>query len=567
MGQKKTTNKHKIPKGQEVTRNRFEFQNVIGKGGFGKVWKVIDKKSKTVYALKEMSKVKVIDKKSEKSIKYERELLSRLKHPFIVNMYYAFQDYDNLYLVMDLLNGGDLRYHICRKRKFSEEQTRFFISCIVLALEYIHSKSVIHRDIKPENLVLDDNGYIRITDFGIAKVFSNRNASETSGTPGYMSPEVMKGQNHTHAVDYFAVGVIGYELMLGKRPYSGRSRKEIKEQMISKAAIIRPEEVPTGWSEEAVDFINKMLIRKPEKRLGYKGVAEVKGHPWLKYYPWKDLYDKKIEAPFLPEKKENYDKKYCNSIDKIGIDTKGRYEQYKMSGNYQSVFFNFTYYPMLDSVSTSINITTSKVPKPKLQNHNRFSYSNINIGSLSYANNSSSNHYYKKRCQSASGNKLINMTTLKPSTSTKKQFNKVLSPSNRNSKDNITSSTISQVLLRHIRSTSHSDKPAQSSSKKKTQLKRSNSNYNYKIPKATTSTISPKKGKIIGLEIHKVKKESSILSPKTTTTTQKKKLVNSNSVNVLKNHKSNTNSCNSTTGSSSVGNNNNHSLKRNVSHK
>ena len=206
MGQKMTTNKHKIPKGQEVTRNRFEFQNVIGKGGFGKVWKVIDKKSKTVYALKEMSKVKVIDKKSEKSIKYERELLSRLKHPFIVNMYYAFQDYDNLYLVMDLLNGGDLRYHICRKRKFSEEQTRFFISCIVLALEYIHSKSVIHRDIKPENLVLDDNGYIRITDFGIAKVFSNRNASETSGTPGYMSPEVMKGQNHTHAVDYFEIG-------------------------------------------------------------------------------------------------------------------------------------------------------------------------------------------------------------------------------------------------------------------------------------------------------------------------------------------------------------------------
>ena len=159
------------------------------------------------------------------------------------------------------------------------------------------------------------------------------------------------------------------------------------------------------------------------------------------------------------------------------------------------------------------------------------------------------------------------MTTLKPSTSTKKQFNKVLSPSNINSKDNITSSTISQVLLRHIRSTSHSDKPAQSSSKKKTQLKRSNSNYNYKIPKATTSKISPKKGKIIGLEIHKVKKESSILSPKTTTTTQKKKLVNSNSVNVLKNHKSNTNSCNSTTGSSCVGNNNNHSLKKNVSHK
>lgn len=106
-----------------VNKNRFEFVHVIGKGGFGKVWKVIDKKYKKQYALKEMSKIKIIDKKSEKSIKYERQLLSRLKHPFIVNMYFAFQDYENLYLVMDLLNGGDLRYHVSRHKRFSEEQT------------------------------------------------------------------------------------------------------------------------------------------------------------------------------------------------------------------------------------------------------------------------------------------------------------------------------------------------------------------------------------------------------------------------------------------------------------
>lgn len=107
----------------KVNKNQFEFLFVVGKGGFGKVWKVTAKKYKKQYALKEMSKAKIIDKKSEKSIKYERELLSRLKHPFIVNMQYAFQDYENLYLVMDLLNGGDLRYHISRHRKFSEEQT------------------------------------------------------------------------------------------------------------------------------------------------------------------------------------------------------------------------------------------------------------------------------------------------------------------------------------------------------------------------------------------------------------------------------------------------------------
>ena len=106
-------------------------------------------------------------------------------------MYYAFQDKEYLYLVMDLLPGGDLRYHISIHKKFSEEQTRFFICGIILSLEYIHSKGIIHRDIKPENLVLDAKGYVRLTDFGIAKKIKEDNSNETSGTPGYMSPEVL----------------------------------------------------------------------------------------------------------------------------------------------------------------------------------------------------------------------------------------------------------------------------------------------------------------------------------------------------------------------------------------
>ncbi len=130
-------------------------------------------------------------------------------------MRYAFQDSDNLYLVMDYLSGGDLRYHVSKMKKFNEEQTKFFVCCIVLGLEYLHVNNVLHRDIKPENLVLDDKGYVKITDFGIAKYYQKENYSETSGTPGYMSPEVMCGQNHTLAVDYFALGVLIYEFMIG----------------------------------------------------------------------------------------------------------------------------------------------------------------------------------------------------------------------------------------------------------------------------------------------------------------------------------------------------------------
>ena len=169
-----------------------------------------------------MSKVKIIDRRSEKSIKSERDFLSKLHHPFIVNMTCSFQDYENLYLVMDLLTGGDLRYHLCREQKFSEEETKFFFACVLLGLEYIHGNNIIHRDIKPENLVCDENGYIRITDFGVAKIMKEENRGETSGTPGYMAPEVLFGQNHNFSVDFFAIGVMGYEFMFGEETLVGK---------------------------------------------------------------------------------------------------------------------------------------------------------------------------------------------------------------------------------------------------------------------------------------------------------------------------------------------------------
>lgn len=218
-----------IPSTNKLSKNYFKFHFVIGKGGFGKVWKVQNKKDKKIYALKEMSKALVISKKSVSSVMNERQLLSELKHEFIINMFFAFHDRENLYLVMDYMSGGDLRYHIGIHRRFTEEQTRFFVCCIFLGLEYLHNNKIIHRDIKPENIVLDELGLARITDLGIARKYKEDNENDTSGTPGYMAPEVMCRQPHSYAVDYFAVGVIAYEFMLGRRPYLGRSRKEIRD--------------------------------------------------------------------------------------------------------------------------------------------------------------------------------------------------------------------------------------------------------------------------------------------------------------------------------------------------
>jgi serine/threonine protein kinase len=292
-----------------LSKAQFLLLHVVGKGGFGRVWRVEHRRTRQSLALKEMSKVRIVNKRSVSSVMSERKLLAVLKHPFIVNMQYAFQDRDNLYLAMDLMPGGDLRFHIGRCKRFNEENTKFFVACIVAGLEYLHINRIIHRDIKPENLVLDERGYVRITDFGIAKVCQKDNAQDTSGTPGYMAPEVLCRQNHGIAVDYFALGVIAYEFMIGRRPYNGRSRAEIKDAVLARQVQLRRQDIPEGWSLEGADFINKLLQRKPANRLGYNGPAEVKLHHWLKDFPWSKLFEKSLEPSFIPAKEENFDKR------------------------------------------------------------------------------------------------------------------------------------------------------------------------------------------------------------------------------------------------------------------
>lgn len=259
--------------------------------------------------MKEISKARVLMKRSANSIMNERRILSELSHPFIVNIHCAFQDKENLYLVMDLMHGGDLRYRLLEQTYFPEAQAKFYAACLLLALEYLHSNNILHRDLKPENLVLDNKGYLRITDFGIARVGAPSHFQETSGTLGYMAPEVMCRLNHDASVDYFALGVLMYELMLGKRPYRGQTRKHIREQILAKQVRVTQGEIPYGWSSESADFINNLLLRKPKWRLGANGTAEVKNHPWVRNFPWEKLLSKELKAPFIPNNIENRNKR------------------------------------------------------------------------------------------------------------------------------------------------------------------------------------------------------------------------------------------------------------------
>ena len=345
-----------------------------------------------------MSKVKIIDKRSEKSIKTEREFLSKLRHPFIVNMNCAFQDFENLYLVMDLLTGGDLRYHVCKLRRFSENKTKFFIACLLLGLEYIHGNNIIHRDIKPENLVFDDRGYLRITDFGVAKIRKEDNSSETSGTPGYMAPEVLLAQNHSFPVDFFAIGVMGYEFMFGQRPYLGKNRKEIKHQVLKKQVKIEPDDVPEGWGLDSVDFINNCLRRKDSRRLGFTGgVNDLKKHNWFKDFDWDGLLNKTLKAPFIPPKGGNFDKKYCEAVENHTEETLERYQQYREKKNFVKLFEGYTY----------INYELTRITSGNDNNNTRMTTNTKYSKPVVSTNPSAHNDKRKNRINNLMNNELV----------------------------------------------------------------------------------------------------------------------------------------------------------------
>ena len=156
------------------------------------------KKNNKFYSMKEISKVKAYLKKSLKSIRLERAILKNIHHNFIANLYFSFQDKDNLYLILDYYSGGDLRFYLDQNIQFNEKQIKFFVSNVILSLKYLRMNNILHRDIKPDNLVFDHQGYLNLTDFGISRIVKNNQLiKDVSGTPGYLSPEIILQNNQT----------------------------------------------------------------------------------------------------------------------------------------------------------------------------------------------------------------------------------------------------------------------------------------------------------------------------------------------------------------------------------
>ena len=226
-----------------------------------------------------------------------------------MKLYHAFQTDEKLYLVLQFLPGGELFFHLKEETKFDVERAKFYAAQIVLAIEHLHKNDIIYRDLKPENVVLDADGYVVLTDFGLAKT-NITNATPTytfCGTPEYLAPEILKGQGHAKSVDWWSLGILLYEMMVGLPPFYSENINEMYE-LILKAPLKFPNFIPA----DAQSLLRGLLEREEFKRLGGgpTDALEIKSHPFFSNIDWDQLYERKLEPPFRPQLKDGDDIKY-----------------------------------------------------------------------------------------------------------------------------------------------------------------------------------------------------------------------------------------------------------------
>ncbi|XP_017363795.1 ribosomal protein S6 kinase alpha-2 isoform X6 [Cebus imitator] len=293
---------HHVKEGfEKADPSQFELLKVLGQGSYGKVFlvrKVKGSDAGQLYAMKVLKKatLKVRDRVRSKM---ERDILAEVNHPFIVKLHYAFQTEGKLYLILDFLRGGDLFTRLSKEVMFTEEDVKFYLAELALALDHLHSLGIIYRDLKPENILLDEEGHIKITDFGLSKeaIDHDKRAYSFCGTIEYMAPEVVNRRGHTQSADWWSFGVLMFEMLTGSLPFQGKDRKETMA-LILKAKL----GMPQFLSGEAQSLLRALFKRNPCNRLGagIDGVEEIKRHPFFVTIDWNKLYRKEIKPPFKP---------------------------------------------------------------------------------------------------------------------------------------------------------------------------------------------------------------------------------------------------------------------------
>ncbi|XP_063664483.1 G protein-coupled receptor kinase 3 isoform X2 [Pan troglodytes] len=355
-----------------LTMNEFSVHRIIGRGGFGEVYGCRKADTGKMYAMKCLDKKRIKMKQGETLALNERIMLSLVSTgdcPFIVCMTYAFHTPDKLCFILDLMNGGDLHYHLSQHGVFSEKEMRFYATEIILGLEHMHNRFVVYRDLKPANILLDEHGHARISDLGLACDFSKKKPHASVGTHGYMAPEVLqKGTAYDSSADWFSLGCMLFKLLRGHSPFRQHKTKDKHE--IDRMTLTVNVELPDTFSPELKSLLEGLLQRDVSKRLGCHGGGsqEVKEHSFFKGVDWQHVYLQKYPPPLIPPRGE------VNAADAFDIgsfdeeDTKGiklldcDQELYK---NFPLVISERWQQEVTETVYEAVNADTDKIEARK----------------------------------------------------------------------------------------------------------------------------------------------------------------------------------------------------------
>uniref|UniRef100_A0A182J1F8 cGMP-dependent protein kinase n=1 Tax=Anopheles atroparvus TaxID=41427 RepID=A0A182J1F8_ANOAO len=297
-----------IPRSSTMTNIVSEYDHIqlhdltyigtLGIGGFGRV-ELVQYRNRQTFALKYLKKIEMVRQQQQEHAYSEKDIMLSCNSPFIVRLYKTYRDKKYLYFLMEACLGGDV-WTVLQKSKFFDERTaRFITGCVVEAFEYLHSRNMIYRDLKPENLMLDERGYIKLVDFGFAKrIGPNQKTWTFAGTPEYVSPEIILNKGHDRAVDYWALGVLIHELLVGKPPFRGKNHMKTYNAILRGIDIV---ELPSRVPKKAQVLIKRLCRQTAAERLGYgkNGITDIKTHPWFGTFEWQRLKERTMPAPLI----------------------------------------------------------------------------------------------------------------------------------------------------------------------------------------------------------------------------------------------------------------------------
>ena len=285
----------------------FEKLNTVGLGSYGRVCLCKKKKSGKVYVMKILKKNDIIKQKQVDHVYSEYTILSKLKHPFIVQLIGVnFEDPKYIYFILEYIQGGELFTLLRSNVTFPVPQTKFYIAHIITVFEYLHSKNIVYRDMKPENILINKNGYLKLTDFGFAKQLDSEKAKTYTlcGTPEYLAPEIILNKGHGKAVDWWTLGILLFEMLVGIDPFSDDEPMKTYQKIL-KGKINFPKEI----DKDAKSLIKHLLVQDTTKRYGClkNGVKDILNHRFFDGFDWKNFVYLSMEAPYIPQIKNDED--------------------------------------------------------------------------------------------------------------------------------------------------------------------------------------------------------------------------------------------------------------------